>query len=916
MIRMVQSQSSGHAKAYFSESLVKSDYYLSGQDQEISGRLQGKLAERLGLAGPVTKEVFFDLCENINPATGEALTPITKHDRTVGYDINFHCPKSVSIIQALSPDNHIQEAFQEAVRQTMLDIENDAKTRVRKEGMVDERQTGELLWADFTHLTARPVEGHTPDPHLHMHMFVMNATWDPEEQQVKAAQFRDIKRDMPFYQSRFHKRLADNLIDLGYQVRRTEKSFELAGVPENVIALFSKRTDEIGRVAEEKGITNPDELGALGVRTRARKQKGLSMAELKADWKRQISELGKDSEGDGKQILRYAPVQEKEAPSPEHCIDHAIQHGFERASVAQDRRLLAEGYRHSLGHRSVSLDDITSAFEADERLIHVTDAGRRMTTTKAVLREEQHMVNLARQGMGKLRPLCAEAPKLTLEGQQADAIKHVLTTTNRVSIIRGAAGSGKTTLMKEAIDQMEKAGKTVTVVAPTAQASRGVLREEGFDKAETVSLLLSDPKRQAALKGQVLWVDEAGLLGNADMTALLELANTQNARLILGGDTRQHSAVVRGDALRILNTVAGIKTAEVNKIYRQRDTDYRAAVEDLAKGNVASGFSRLDDIGFIESVDPLKPHQGLVQAYAQVTKSGKSALVVSPTHEQSDAITNSIRAKLKEDGLLGQREIQAKRYTNLNLTEAERADWRNFKPGQKVQFNQNVPGFKRGSLWQIKSSTKDGVEVIDEHEQTMRLPLDKARHFDLLRQSEIALAKGDKVRITRNGFDLNGSRLNNGQMLEVVKIGKNGPVLLRNETSKVEYAIKQDFGHIAHSYCVTSHASQGKTVDEVLLWQPAATFPGTDAKQFYVSVSRGRDRARIYTDDKEELLSYAKRLGDRQSALELVARKDQTREHVQQRIREQLNRTPVKADNGKEITKAPRLKDRSYEPGL
>ncbi|MGA0556818.1 MobF family relaxase [Larkinella sp. VNQ87] len=916
MIRMVQSQSSGHAKAYFTESLAKSDYYLSGQDQEISGRLQGKLAERLGLVGPVKKGVFFDLCENIHPVTGKALTPLTKQDRTVGYDINFHCPKSVSIVHALSGDDHIQTAFQRAVQETMQDMEADAKTRVRKQGAVDERTTSELLWADFTHQTARPVEGHLPDPHLHMHCFVFNCTWDEAEQQIKAGQFRDIKRDMPFYQARFHKRLADNLIDLGYQIRRTDKSFEIEGVPQPVIELFSKRTDEIGRIAQEKGITNADELGALGARTRAKKQKGLTMAELKADWKRQIQALDKDAD-DGKQIIRYASQPlDKETPSAERCVDHALAHGFERASVVQDRRLLAESYRHAVGHRKTSLEAITQAFEADQRLIHVTDAGRTMTTTQAVLREEQHMVNLARQGLGKLKPLYTQAPDLALEGQQAEAVRHVLTTTNRVSIIRGAAGSGKTTLMKEAVTHLEKAGKTVTVVAPTAQASRGVLRDEGFANAETVSLLLADSKKQDALKGQVLWVDEAGLLGNADMTALLDLANKQNARLILGGDTRQHSAVVRGDALRILNTVAGIKTAEVNKIYRQRDTDYRAAVEDLAKGNVASGFARLDSIGFIESVDPLNPHQNLVRDYADALKRGKSALVVSPTHEQSDAITNSIRAKLKEQGLIGHKEIQATRYTNLNLTTAERADWRNIQPGHRVQFNQNVPGFQRGSLWQVKSSTKDGVEVENEQQQTMRLPLEKAAHFDVLRRSEIALAKGDKVRITRNGFDANKNRLNNGQMLDVVKVSKNGPILLRNETSKVHYTLDQQFGHIAHSYCVTSHASQGKTVDEVLLWQPAATFPGTDAKQFYVSVSRGRDRARIYTDNKEELMSYAQRLGDRQSALELVAKKDQTREYVLHHIRDELNRHPLKAEKGKNVTKAPRVKDRDYEPRI
>ncbi|MEZ4901799.1 MAG: AAA family ATPase [Spirosomataceae bacterium] len=51
----------------------------------------------------------------------------------------------------------------------------------------------------------------------------------------------------------------------------------------------------------------------------------------------------------------------------------------------------------------------------------------------------------------------------------------------------------------------------------------------------------------------------------------------------MGGDTRQHAAVVRGDALRILNTVGGIKSAEVSKIYRQRNEHYRSAVEDLAQ---------------------------------------------------------------------------------------------------------------------------------------------------------------------------------------------------------------------------------------------------------------------------------------------------------------------------------------------
>ena len=242
MIRMVPSRSSAQAKAYFSDALVKADYYLN--DQEMAGFWQGKLADRLALNGWVNKDTFFALCENVHPNTGGHLTPRTREERTTGYDINFHCPKSVSILHALSGDHHILTAFQQSVSEVMQTLEADARTRVRIGGQMDERTTGELVWAHFTHQTARPVEGHLPDPHLHSHCFVFNATWDDTEQRYKAGQFRDIKRDMPYYQARFHKTLSDKLAALGYAVRKTDKSFEIDGVPQQAIDLFSKRTDE------------------------------------------------------------------------------------------------------------------------------------------------------------------------------------------------------------------------------------------------------------------------------------------------------------------------------------------------------------------------------------------------------------------------------------------------------------------------------------------------------------------------------------------------------------------------------------------------------------------------------------------------------------------------------------------------
>ncbi|GGH07520.1 MobF family relaxase [Mucilaginibacter phyllosphaerae] len=915
MIRMIQSSSASHAKSYFSDALQKSDYYIN--DQELKGEFHGRLAERLGLKGGADKNSFFALCENFNPVTGKQLTPRNKDDRTVGYDINFHCPKSVSIVHALSKDDHILKAFQSAVNETMLDIEADSQTRVRKRGQYEDRETKELLWGEFTHQTARPVDGSVPDPHLHSHCFVFNCTWDDTEKEIKAGKFRDIKRDMPYYQSRFHKRLADNLTDAGYNIRRTDKSFELEGVPKSAIELFSKRTDEIGQFAKEKGITDAKALSELGAKTRAKKQKGLGMDELKTEWRKQIKEQANYEPGDESATIRFGPKKGNDKAIAANSIDHALKHCFERASVIADRRFLATAYRHSLGNRNVSLDEITDSFKTDSRFIHVREKSQSMCTHKAVLVEEQRMVQLARQGQNRFYPLYTETPALNpmLNKQQANAVSHVLTTSHQTSIIRGAAGTGKTTIMTEAKQHFEAAGKKLFVVAPTADASRGVLVMEGFENAETVAKLLQDKELQASLKNQVLWVDEAGLLGTTDMTALLSIADKQNARLILGGDTRQHSSVVRGDALRILNTVGGIKSAEVTKIHRQQNVNHRAAVEDLSKGNVKNAFIKLSSIGAIKNVDPLKPNEALVEDYINGIKDKKTVLVVSPTHAQGNAVTDEIRDALRENGLIGKKQIKASKLENLNFTEAQKSDRRNFAKGQKIQFSQNVPKIKRGSIWSVSDITETDIIINNQDNRQQTLPLNRAMAFDVYRQSEISLSKGDKIRITRNSFDNDSKRLNNGQTLEVSSVTKKGKVVLTNEAGKAIYTLDGDFGHINHAYCSTSHSSQGKTVDRVLISQPSATFTATDAKQFYVSVSRGKESATIYTDDRVALLEYASEIGDRQSAIELVGSRLSHVEIVQHMERNHDNHSK-EHQQAKENLNNTKPKERDYEPEL
>src|SRR5580704_6725922 len=223
MIRISQQNSAAGAKRYY----ATADYYSEGQ--ELVGSWGGKGAARLGLSGTVDKDSFERLCDNLHPTTGDPLTVRTRTERRVGYDFTFSVPKSVSLLYALSNDQGIMDAFREAVDETMQEMEAEMKTRVRMELQNSDRTTGNMLWAEFIHTTSRPVDG-IPDPQLHAHCFVFNTTFDREEERWKAGQFRELKRDGPYFQAAFRVRLANKLQDLGFSIKRKRDDFEIAGI--------------------------------------------------------------------------------------------------------------------------------------------------------------------------------------------------------------------------------------------------------------------------------------------------------------------------------------------------------------------------------------------------------------------------------------------------------------------------------------------------------------------------------------------------------------------------------------------------------------------------------------------------------------------------------------------------------------
>ena len=174
---------------------------------------------------------------------------------------------------------------------------------------------------------------------------------------------------------------------------------------------------------------------------------------------------------------------------------------------------------------------------------------------------------------------------------------------------------------------IESTGTKVFTFAPSAEASRGVLRSDaGFANAETVEALLQNPKLQAQVRGQVIWIDEAGLLSVRTLARVADLAEKENCRIILSGDTAQHRAVERGDALRLLEKHANLQAAELKEIWRQKADAHKAVVADLRAGDLENAFKRLDKLGMLREMDADKRHEALATDYVAAVKEGKSAL--------------------------------------------------------------------------------------------------------------------------------------------------------------------------------------------------------------------------------------------------------------------------------------------------
>jgi conjugative relaxase-like TrwC/TraI family protein len=842
------------AESYFDEHLAQNDYYAAGEIRP--GQWIGTGAARLGLTENVTREQFHALCENQNPATSERLTQRSQKEgqRRVFYDFNCSAPKSVSVLAVTLDDQRLIEAHEEAAHFAFRELETFAATRIRKQGVENrDRVTGNLVAASFVHDSSRAL-----DPQLHIHFTVFNATFDERERCWKALQARGMYDAIRYGTAVYRNELAKRVQQIGYRIQPAKHGFEIEGVSGEVLKRFSKRAqqrDAVVKEMEEKlgRKLSSDEISHAVHQSRAKKIKGISTAEVR---ERQSSQLSPD-ERQSLKILR-ASAHSSRLPrivlAENQALNHAVAHVFERKSVVPEHELLDVALSHRLG--AVDLNHLKGAVKHSTDLVK-TERG---FSTQQILATELSLIQTVNAGCDSVAPLHpGYRPADWLGEDQRRAIYHVLRTSDRITGLKGLAGSGKTTALRELVAACKEAKIEPLFCAPTAAATE-VLRKGGFEAKTLQSLLLSKP---VLTERQLIVLDEAGAMGMDDMKRLFDCA--RDARIILSGDTGQHASVARGDALRILEQHSDFKSGQLTTIRRQRKAEYRKAVELAAQKRTVEAFAQLERMGAVAEFSDGTLHDSAAKSYLKALAENKSVLLVAPTWAEIEAVTEKIRAELKTSGRLAGEEKELQVFDSLSWTEAQKRDVRQYLPGMAIHFHRRGHGFDKGEMVAVVAVERDSLKVQhkDGSENIFHLGAGFTS-FDVGEKRKLKIADGDKLLLQANWQ----KKFVNGELVEVKAVQGDSVVLADGRVIPAEYRT------FTHGYAVTSHAAQGKTVDEVLVVASARSLPAVHQQQFYVSISRGRERCQVFTDDAEMLRSHVTHSSARLAAVEAMPQRD------------------------------------------
>lgn len=658
------------AGAYYVGALPS--YYLD--ESEPKGVWHGRGAALLGLAGEVDDRPFLRVMAGLHPAgPARHLGRAYGGESVRGFDVTASAPKSVLVLFAVGDERTRREVLaghDAAVGAMLAWVEKHAHTRRRIGGEVCVVDAQGLVVAAFRQHTSRAL-----DPQLHAHVVIANRVRSDDGRWL-ALDARTLKLDQRTLSAIYHSALRSELTDrLGVAWReRVNGIAEIDHVPDRVLEAFSSRTGEVARRVDAKldrfrdtmdRDPTPRERWQLEreavIDSRPPKIHGVGAAGLHAEWTDRLFLVGTGPS----RILRDALDQTGPTPfeqlDRDAVLDHAITALAERQSSWRPAELtreiaaalppldlpaawlvdLADGLTiQAMRERCVEL----SRPIPDGAVVRASD-GRPITesvidqawSTPEILAEEADLIGWAerRSAGGVDHPGAPGRAAVDLSAPQADAAAAVAGTRALVLVV-GPAGTGKTTALAPAVEQLQADRRPVFGAAPSAAAAGVLAAETGVD-ADTLDKLLAEHQRRGGPAerynlppGTTVIVDEAAMVPTSNLRQLAYLADTHAWRIALVGDPLQFSAVGRGGMFGLFIDAHG--AIELDRVHRfsnawERDASLRLRAGDT---DVADLY---DQHGRLHGGTATRMRHDAVEAWWDARQHGHTVALSAPSND-------------------------------------------------------------------------------------------------------------------------------------------------------------------------------------------------------------------------------------------------------------------------------------------
>lgn len=911
--------------------------YYEGQND--NSQWFGNAAEKLGLSGNVDAEDFAKIL------TGEfegidRMKNATRH----GVDITFSAPKSVSLVGLAGNDEQIAADHREAVKAALKYLESEMMTTRTGKNGVNREYTGNLVAAMYQHEDSRPIDG-IADPQLHDHCIIANLT-QTEEGTWRTIDIDFGKNNEKLYllDTIYKRELESRLRERGYNTYATEDGFEIMGVEREQIEKFSRRYQAINEELERRGLSRDTataeqrEDAAMAVRETKNQ---ISQSSQREEWEQRAYESGLDLENivqRGQEQFNALSSEEKELLQPlslDKAIEFAVEHHFERSEYVSEEQVIKtiiekssevdmEAVKQGIANHPELLMQVedrdgkpayisTKTLEQEGEIIGFMQSTKKtfkpfMTPEKAKTYVDNLNEELKKKGIEAGRPI----EQCGFKKGQKDTLEFLLTNTDKVLGIVGAAGVGKTFSAEYAVKIAQENGYEVIGLGPSAVASAG-LADAGTDRNVTLKeFLLTDSKKKVEGPRMII-LDEAGMASTNDMHQLIKTLRP-NDKLVLQGDPKQILAVEAGTPFEMLQEY-GMEYSVMDEIVRQKSAQQRSIGEDFAKGKGLEAVKKLDK--YIEEIElpeeikgkPGRPKKGeervtkdkvdkiavknavlterAIQQFFDV-RDDQETLILCSTNAVREMINDSMREKLIDNGELSHRSAELQQLRKTDFTRAEKKEARNYQPGMTVYHKNKPKVIAKVDLVRHTLITTDGEEIkpstFNDAVRSYKPQDFEVRVGDTVmfkendKNIEItegpdAAEPGEKPNTLKNGYKAKVKEIRDGQIFF-----DNGVVLPEGSNIPIEYG-----------YAQTAHSAQGRTV-------PRAIVVGEHSKVAtanlgYVSVTRQKDDLFIITDNKDKLLERWSKEAEKKSVA--IAIKNEKQKLLEEQLNSKQEKEPV-----------------------